>query len=389
MSDSRLDYLFGKYFDKTATIEERAEFMRLVAQLKSDEPLINLMEASYRFDQSNLEFTPEIKEKILNNIYQETETIAPVHKITWFSISWLKYAAVLLLGILSFGIYFYKKEQNSLVVLQTQDVAPGGNKAILTLGNGKKIVLDAAANGILVKQGNISISKTADGQLVYNVLGDENEAVMLNTIETPNGGQYQINLPDGTKVWLNAASSLEYPTLFTGAERNVTLKGEAYFEVSKDVKKPFKVRLGNNSEVDVLGTHFNINAYMEENTINTTLLEGAVLVKSGSFAERLVPGEQAQVNRISSRIGLRNDVNIDQVMAWKNGFFSTNAISLHTLMNQIKKWYDVDVVYQDEVEAEFVAKLPRDVPLSELLRLLELTKKVHFKVDAKTVIVMK
>jgi transmembrane sensor len=367
--------------------------MRLISTLKSDEPLIKLMEAAYESEQTTLEFSPEIKQRILTNVYHEQEVaveVEPVRQVNWFKTGWMKYAAVLLIGILGIGFYFSKTEKSEgLIALKENDIAPGGNKAVLILGNGKKIVLDGAANGVLVKQGNISITKAADGRLVYNIIDDESEKVAFHTIETPNGGDYQINLPDGTMVWLNAASSLEFPTAFEGSERKVRLKGEAYFEVAKNAKKPFKVKLSNNSEVNVLGTHFNINAYSEENTINTTLLEGSVLVRSGQFVEKLVPGQQAQVNKGSNRIGLLNDVDLNQVMAWKNGFFSTNAISLKMLMNQVEKWYDVKVVYKDELNAEFVAKLPRNVPLSELLRLLELTKQVHFKVDGKTITVMK
>lgn len=392
MSDSRLNDLFGKFFDKTATPEERAEFMRLVAQLKSDEPLFKLMEASYKADRSNLEFTPEIKEKILNNIYQAANTAdidVPVRKLSRFKKGWLKYAAVLLLGIIALGVYFYKKEQNNLLALQRQDIAPGGNRAILTLGNGKKIVLDTTSNGVLAKQGNISISKTADGQLVYNVIGDENAAATLNTIETPNGGQYQVNLPDGTRVWLNAGTQLRFPTVFVGHERNVELTGEAYFEVAKNATKPFKVKMNNHAEVVVLGTHFNISAYGEENEINTTLLEGAVMVKMDRQTKRILPGQQALVNRTDKNINLINDVNVNQVIAWKNGFFSTEGISLPVLMKQVEKWYDVRVVYKDDVQAEFMARIPRNISLAELISLLELTKQVHFKLDKKTLTVMK
>lgn len=389
MSDSRLDYLFGKYFDKTATPEEREEFMRLVAQQKSDEHLVALMETIYKSDQSSLEFSPEIKEKIFNNIYQAAGAEIPVAQLSRFSRSWMKYAAVLLLGILGLGLYFYKKEQNSLLALQTQDIAPGGNKAILTLGNGKKIILDTTANGVLAKQGGISISKTADGQLVYNVMGDENEQATLNIIETPNGGQYKVNLPDGTRVWLNAGTQLKFPTFFAGNERTVELTGEAYFEVSKNAKKPFKVKMNNQAEVLVLGTHFNISAYEEENEINTTLLEGAVRVKMGHKTAQIVPGQQALVNKADKNINLLNDVNVNQVVAWKNGFFSTEGISLPVLMKQVEKWYGVRVIYKDNVQADFMARLPRNISLVELISLLELTKQVHFKLDKKTLTVMK
>lgn len=389
MSDSRLNDLFVKYCDKTATPEERVEFMRLVAQLKSDAPLVNLMETLYKSDQATLEFTSEIKEKILNNIYQEGDANISSHHYGSFRTNWMKYAAILLVGVLAFGLFYYKKEQNNLLALQAQDIAPGGNKAILTLGNGQKIVLDTTANGLLAKQGNISISKTADGQLVYNVAGSDNEAVVLNSIETPNGGQYQVNLPDGTKVWLNAGTQIKFPTRFVGHERNVELTGEAYFEVAKNAKKPFKVKMSNHAEVVVLGTHFNISAYKEEREISTTLLEGAVMVKMEDMMERILPGQQALLNRIDKHINLVDDVNVNQVVAWKNGFFSIEGISLPALMKQVEKWYDVRVVYKDDVQADFMAKLPRNISLVELISLLELTKQVHFKLDKKTLTVMR
>ncbi|WP_161603042.1 FecR family protein [Pedobacter arcticus] len=381
--------MFGKYFDKTATSEERIEFMGLVAQLKSDETLVSLMETRYMTDQSILEFSPEIKEKILNNIHHKAETDIPVRQVRMFNLNWAKYAAVLVVGIFCFGLYFYKKAQNNLLVLQTQHIAPGGNKATLTLGNGKKIILDTIANGVLVKQGNISISKTTNGQLVYNVIGDEKEPATLNTIETPNGGQYQVNLPDGTKVWLNAGTKLSFPTFFVGNERKVELKGEAYFEVAKNAKKPFKVKMSNQAEVVVLGTHFNISAYEEEKEINTTLLEGSVVVKIGQKTAKISPGQQALVNKSDKNIELVDDVNVNQVVAWKNGFFSTEGISLHELMKQVEKWYDVRVIYQDDVQVDFVARLPRNITLLELINLLELTKQVHFKIDKNTLTVMK
>ncbi|WP_316750621.1 FecR family protein [Pedobacter gandavensis] len=389
MSYSRLDYLFGKYFDKTATPEERAEFMRLVAELKSDEPLVKLMETSYQTDQSILEFTPEIKEKILNNVYQPADTEVPVRKLWKFSSNWTKYAAVLMLGILGLGFFFYKKEQHNLLALQTQDIAPGGNRAILTLSNGQKIDLDTTANGVLVEQGNISISKTSDGQLVYHVMGEENGPATINTIETPNGGQFQIYLSDGTKVWLNAGTQIKFPTQFVGKERNVELTGEAYFEVAKNAKKPFKVKMSNQTEVVVLGTHFNISAYQEETEINTTLLEGAVVLKVEDKIAKILPGQQAILNKADKNINLVNEVNVNQVIAWKNGFFSTEGISLPELMKQVEKWYNVRVVYKDNVQADFTARLPRNISLAELISLLELTKQVHFKLDYKTLTVMK
>lgn len=393
MSDSRLNYLFGKYYDKTATVEERAEFMEAVTHLKSDDELFGLMEAAYQSDQSLLmEFTPQIRERILKNVFlaDGTENLEPYVKVRKLNFNWISYVAAVLIMLVAAGLFFYKhRSAGDQSFARQTDVAPGGNRAILTLGNGEKIILDDAANGVLAKQGNITVSKRADGQLVYNIGEGHGSVSSINSIETPNGGKYEVNLPDGTKVWLNAGSQLRFPTLFAGNERKVELSGEAYFEVAKNLKKPFKVKMNNNAEVVVLGTHFNINAYDGEADINTTLLEGAVMVRMNKKMEKILPGQQALLNRTNKNISLVDDVNVNQVIAWKNGFFSTEGISLPALMKQVEKWYDVRVIYKDDVQADFKAKLPRDISLAELLNLLELTKQVHFKLDKKTLIVMK
>lgn len=392
MSNYEFAYLFNKYFDKTATVEERDAFMQHLTTLESDEEINKLLEEAYNRNADQLEFLEPIKSKILNNIFKtEQEIAAPLDsvKVLKFYSGWIKYAAAILLISLSLGLYFYQKQpQNFTVVSNIKDILPGGNRAILTLGNGKKVILEDAATGLLAEQGNIEIRKAADGQIVYNIKGETGDASVINTIETQNGGQYQINLPDGTKVWLNAASSLKYPTSFASNERKVELSGEAYFEVAKNEKKPFKVKLNNDAEIKVLGTHFNINAYPEEQSINATLLEGSIAMKSGLKIEKIIPGQQAQAFN-NHRINVVNDVNLSQVMAWKNGFFSVDAASLQDIMKQVEKWYDVKVIYKDNVQAEFVAKLPRNVPLQELLGLLEYTKQVHFKLEGKTLYVMK
>jgi hypothetical protein len=303
-------------------------------------------------------------------------------------------AAILIVGITGFYIAFHKKAQQQTAY--QHDILPGSNKAVLTLANGQKIDLNDAKSGVLAKQAGISITKSENGQLIYAInnhislnKNDVQTAMLTNKIETPNGGQYQVILPDGTHVWLNAASSLTYPTSFSETERKVSLKGEGYFEVAKNPKKPFKVEVNDQTEVKVLGTHFNINAYNEEKTINTTLLEGSVLLKSNYQSAKLIPGQQGQVSKSNDQIALVNNANINQIIAWKNGLFSYDTASLDMIMKQVERWYDVRVVYEDDVKAEFVAKLPRNLPLSELLKLLELTKQVHFKLEGKTLEVMK
>lgn len=392
MSDSEFADLFNKYFDKTATAEEHDAFMQQLSMLKSDKEINKLLEEAYNRNTDELEFHKPIKIKILNNIFSSAKEVTIQQssvKVLKFYGGWMKYAAAVFLISFGLSLYFFQKEShNSVLTSNTKDVLPGSNRAILTLGNGKQVVLDEAATGLLAKQGDIEISKAADGQIVYNVKGESGNASVTNTIETRNGSQYQINLPDGTKVWLNAASSLKYPTSFAANERKVELNGEAYFEVAKNEKKPFKIKLNNDGEIKVLGTHFNVNAYPEEESINATLLEGSIAMKSGLQIEKIVPGEQVKAFS-NHRINIVKDVNLNQVMAWKNGFFSIDAISLQDIMKQVEKWYNVKVIYKDTIQAEFVAKLPRNVPLSELIKLLEYTKKVHFKLEGRTLYVMK
>jgi transmembrane sensor len=396
MFNNRLEYLFNKYFDKTATEEERMEFLQYIAEMKSDDCLIQLMEESYQANSELLyELNPKSREILLDRILvNENSFIETPKTIKVVYLAWVKYVAAMFFLTLGVTLYYNFNEKNKLTdlniaVKHINDIQPGGNKAVLTLGNGKKILLDSANNGILAQQGSVSISKTKDGQIVYNVGGGDEEHFTNNIIKTPNGGQYQVNLPDGTKVWLNASSSIRFPTAFVGRERRVELTGEAYFEVAKNAKKPFKVNLSNNLEVNVLGTHFNINAYQNSNSINTTLLEGSVALKTGVSIQKIIPGQQAQFNTQNSKLNIDSNVDLNQIIAWKNGYFSTESISLNDLMKEVERWYGVKVVYKDNVQADFVAKIPRNINLSELVELLELTKLVKFKLNQNILTVMK
>jgi hypothetical protein len=276
------------------------------------------------------------------------------------------------------------------------DVLPGGNRATLRLANGQVINLDSAANGSLATQGNTTIEKLADGQIAYNIEGKGATEVMYNTMNTPPGGQYKLKLPDGTDVWLNAVSSITYPTAFVGRERTVTITGEAYFEVTKDRRKPFRVKV-NDMEVEVFGTHFNVNAYKDEAAIKTTLLEGSVKVRQWSMVNgqlkaeneaMLNPGEQAVLSRAHSPFTIHHSPDLDQVMAWKNGLFNFNKVSLQDVMKQIARWYDVDIVYQGEIRPrKFGGEIQRDLYLSEVLEGLKETE-IHFKIEGKKLIVL-
>ncbi|HVW60903.1 MAG TPA: FecR domain-containing protein [Puia sp.] len=270
------------------------------------------------------------------------------------------------------------------------DIAPGGNKATLTLSDGTAISLDDAANGAIAKQGNSSIVKLSNGKLVYDLKGAVGTEAQLNTMSTPRGGQYQLTLQDGTKVWLNAASSITYPASFVGKERKVRVKGEVYFEVAKDKVKPFIVDIDGQSTVEVLGTSFNINAYNDEENSKTTLLEGSVRVeRAGSDRGGVVlkPGQQA-VSREGRGLSVRSDIDTEEVMAWKDGYFQFNGASLTSVLKQLARWYDVNVDYGAHVPSKtFVGEIPRDATLSQVLAILEKTG-VHFRIEERNIVVL-
>ncbi len=277
------------------------------------------------------------------------------------------------------------------------DVLPGGNKAILTLANGSTIILDSAQNGTLAQQGNAKIVKVDSGLLSYNSNTGARpitSVILYNSISTPKGGQYQVVLPDGSKAWLNAASSLRFPTSFAGKERQVELSGEAYFEIARDAQRPFKVVVpsaGSNQgcAIEVMGTHFNVNAYMDEREVKATLLEGSIKMTGPSPQKTITlkPGEQADLQS-DGDIKLIPNADTDEVIAWKNGNFQFNDANIETIMRQVARWYDVEVVYEGKVSKTFVASISRNVPVSKLLRLLQLTNLVHFKIDGKKITVM-
>jgi transmembrane sensor len=301
-------------------------------------------------------------------------------------------AAVLVLtvGIALFVNQKYHETEVEVETLKVNNVEPGGNKAFLILADGRKISLTDVENGNLAEQSGIRINKTTDGQLVYEVAaatsknGTSAEAV-YNTIETPLGGQYQVKLNDGTKVWLNAGSKLRYPVLFTGNERKVELIGEGYFEVTHDQKKPFKV-VSAKQTVVVLGTRFNVNNYQDEVVVKTTLLEGSVRVTANQLTKLLKPGEQA--SQIGKDIEVRK-VDVEQVMAWHKGDFAFEGVALKSIMRQISRWYDVDVVYQGEIaDVEFGGSISRSKNITEVLKVLEMTQGVHFKIEGRRVLVM-
>ncbi|WP_198673999.1 FecR family protein [Chitinophaga alhagiae] len=297
-------------------------------------------------------------------------------------------AAVAALAIAGLAYLFRPVRVNAPVAKHTSplQVMPGGNKAVLTLADGSHITLDSAGNGAIASQGNVQVVKTGSGQLAYNAgSGSAGSEVSYNVLSTPRGGQYKVILPDGTEVWLNAASTLRFPTAFTGKAREVQLNGEAYFEVARNEQMPFSVKV-KDMEVQVLGTHFNVMAYHDERSIQTTLLEGAVNVRHGGERVRLAPGQQARLGA-EGRVTVNNNVDVEEVVAWKNGYFHFNRESLEGVMRQVSRWYDAEVTYEGQGPVrEFGGKISRSSSITEVLKILEMTK-VQYRIEGKKIII--
>lgn len=352
---------------------------------------------------------PETRELIYQQILLQKNgllvRLSPARRHWWLGVA---ASIILLLGVGAWFIFLKRPEQQIARLPPQQerfhnDIAPGGNKAILTLGNGSTIILDSAHNGTLSQQGSSNVIKRTDGELAYTPTGSGkhlpstpgNHEVVYNMISTPRGGQYKLSLPDGSSIWLNAASSIRYPTEFSGKERQVEIRGEAYFDIAPDASKPFTV-LVNGMKVDVLGTQFNINAYNDEAVIRTTLLKGSVRVTAGKTTTMLTPGDQAQVNSAPgpTRSGGPGSIKLikatdpDEAVAWMHGVFKFNQVTIGPLMRAIARWYDVDLTYEGKITSHFILTIPRNVTVANVLNILEQTGEVHFKIDGRQVTVM-
>jgi len=339
-------------------------------------------------------------------------------------------AAVILAAVA--GTWFFLREHRAgpavaTVTPKATTIKPGTNRAVLTLANGQQIVLDDAHNGVLGQQGKTSVIKLDSGQLAYADAGGTaantgtaanpgnsgatghpgnpgnpgatgnsgnpgnpgnppTSAILFNTIATPRGGQYQVTLPDHTKVWLNAESSLRFPTAFTDKQRTVELTGEAYFEVAPNKNQPFLVKAGS-TETRVLGTQFNVMAYGDEGPVRTTLIEGSVRMGQGQANALLVPGQQGQWDATNGKMATRM-VNTRQVTAWKDGYYYFDRTSVQSVMRQIARWYDVQIVYQGQAPRdEIVGKIPRTADVSEVLHVMELIG-IRFRIEGRTITVL-
>jgi transmembrane sensor len=338
----------------------------------------------------------QLSENELEDSYEYLKTRLPLHQKSKVISLWPRAAVAASIALLlSTGIFYFTKPKEQIIQVaeKPQEIAPGGNRGILTLSNGKQIILSAiSAKDTIAKEGEkgeVTIKVGANGVITYVVNPDavdtKDDADSFNTLSTPTGGQYNIVLADGTKVYLNTVSSIKYPTQFNGDQRVVELEGEAYFEVAKNKNKPFIVKSGDQS-IEVLGTHFNVHAYNNESVIKTTLLEGSVAVAYKNQKAILKPGQQSNVSDNFDKIAIRK-VDTEAAIAWKNGRFKFDNADLKTVMKQLERWYGIKVEYRGNVsDVRFNGGTFMNKNLSEVLKVLELSN-IKFKVEGKTIIV--
>ncbi len=392
MTEQQLYELLKKYTRGDCTADEKASIETWY-----------LKEAKTQPGESR-DFDPlKAKQEIWSRI--ESNTGIPVEKGGLYTFRRWYIAASVVLFLASACLFFYLKPPAvHIAETEKRDINPGSDKAVLTLANGSKIILNNATTGKIAREGSVVITKSPDGQLIYTVAATESQngdyrsvhdSLAYNTITTPRGGQYQVVLPDGSHLWLNAESSVKFPAIFRKDERRVAVTGEVYFEVEKRLKAgrmaniPFIVSSGN-QEIYVLGTHFNLNAYPEEKTIKTTLLEGSVKVRQPATGkeEILHPGEQALSGHDKLTV---QQADTDLAVAWKAGYFSFSESNLEQIMRGISRWYNVEVIYaSDDLKRElFSGTVSRFASVSQVLRKMELTGSVSFKIEGKKIYVSK
>lgn len=380
-SQPDLQSMFRKYLNGTATPEEKRLVEALYDRFEKQPDILNSYSEQ---EKQSLEYRMESYLK--NHIQHPTPTLPLTGWARWQQrLSWRHIAAASVLVACLGGGYFYlniHKQPISQVQITPKDLTPGGDHAMLTLSDGSQIMLDNASNGMLAKQGEMTIHKVEPGLVAYSGKGlfAKNQ---FNTITAPTGGKYSVVLPDGSRAWLNAESSLKFPTAFAQNERKVAITGEVYFEIAPDKQKPFLVDVQGVQTIKVLGTHFNVNAYGDEAAVTTTLLEGSVIISAAhtdAKAIQLKPGDQASLSS-KGAIQVEKDVNTEKVIAWKNGFFQFEKANIKTVMRQLSRWYNVEVAYEGvPSDRTFSGKIARNVNASEALEILQFTG-VNFRVE--------
>lgn len=360
--EEELRSLFSKYLQKNCSEEE----IRLLMSYSEKETFFpawqQMLEETE--DERSAEELYSLYKPVIDKTYVQivAGTVPQKQEPTITRYWWAAAAAVLLL--LSTGIYRWRQPSPTEIAQVKHDVPPGTNKATLTLADGSVVPLDSAGSRTLL-QGGATVRQQG-GQLIYDVQ-ETTAAITYNTLHTPRGGQFRITLPDGTGVWLNAASSLRYPTAFTGKERAVEITGEAYFEVTKNAAMPFRVKIAGQAEIEVLGTRFNVTAYENEHTIKTTLVEGSVRMRAKGQSLVMAPGQQAELTS-AGQLRIVKDASAEQATA-KDGFFSFNKADLPSVMRQLARWYDLEVIYQDTIpHAEFTGDIDKSLTLDQVLK---------------------
>ncbi|MFT3855866.1 MAG: FecR domain-containing protein [Ilumatobacteraceae bacterium] len=390
---TRLQWLFEKYLDNTCTAEEKAAFFELVDNPEYQESVQDLLKSVTDTSVADRIMTKERADSLFAAVMATTSETTPVIQPGESGFSWRKLgiaaSVILLIGASCFWVLQAGNNKSGKLTSSAPPkrptIFPGHDNAILKLANGSTVVLDSVGNGSLATQGKISVTKL-DGQIKYDGASDNPGDLLYNTVSTARGNQYQLVLSDGTRVWLNAASSLQFPVAFERNERKVSMKGEVYFEIAADKSRPFIVNV-NGMEVTVLGTHFDVNAYTDEKGIKTTLLEGAVKISKEKVNTVMVPGQQAMLSDNGS-IRLTNNVDVDEIVAWKNGSFVFTAQPIESIMRQISRWYDVDIVYEGPVSKEtFSGIVSRKSNLSEALKIME-DGGVKFRIENRKIVVM-
>lgn len=369
--------LVEKYLNGTASDQEIKAVEDYYSHFSNDPDIAD----SLNEDEINALKTT-LRWKIDARIDRAQRQVVPVYKRRSFQVA----ASILLFLVISLDVANQLRHKPMILRAQNHDLAPGGNKAVLTLADGSKLDLNGIKNGALTAQPGAHIIKQS-GQLAYNAATDNSSSIQVgyNTLTTPKGGQYQLTLIDGTKVWLNAASSLRFPTAFSGSERVVELNGEAYFEVAHNSKQPFKVKTAGQLVQDI-GTQFDVNSYPDEDAVTTTLIEGSVKIYDAKGQTLIKPGQQYLLKN-SGLSEVKDDVNIDEVTAWKSGMFQFNNADIKTIMRQIGRWYNVDVEYAGQIPAStYHGRISRNSNASTVLKILELSG-INFTIEGRTIIV--
>jgi transmembrane sensor len=378
MNKDQFLILLQRYLDGTATPEETAFLHAYYNAFTTDNDVINLLNGHEK-EKLKLSIRAAIQKEIAQKSRTKKMPIRP-----------LIAAAASILIVLSFFLYFFKpktKPQHASELPAIVNIPPGSNKAVLTLNDGRQISVTDARQGQLAVEGSMAINKTADGELNYQNGGrPANAQTMYNTLTTPRGGQYQMTLSDGTKVWLNATSSIRYPVSFAGSSRReVEITGEVYFEVKHDARQPFRV-ISNGMEIEDLGTEFNVNAYNDEPVIRTSLVEGSIKVSKGGRAVMMEPGMEATIKPGESLIKVgRGD--IEEAVAWRNGQTLFTNQNIQTIMRQVSRWYDVEVTYEGTLtDRRFDGGISRKSDLSAVLKILQLNH-IHFTMNGRQIII--